>query len=199
MNNPQGLSKTLLAKAKADLLARLADARYAAEWRYQLAHAELYGGQLLTVDEIADAIGVPVEQFPYTVGYAQVACRCPLCKRAYDYVATMRTEVDALPIDREHSRYSVRICDDCATRGSAPPDLRTMPYRDYLKTPHWKATRQRALERADRRCQLCGSSERLEVHHNTYANRGNEHDSDVIVLCDPCHEAFHDRRKLARD
>lgn len=69
--------------------------------------------------------------------------------------------------------------------------LRTMPYSDYLQTDHWKRVRGRALRRAGYKCQLCNSDLMLAVHHRTYKNRGDEHDSDLIVLCRRCHADFH--------
>jgi hypothetical protein len=61
-------------------------------------------------------------------------------------------------------------------------------YAEYLQTPHWRSLRAWALERAGNRCQLCGSAKELEVHHNTYERLGCEWPSDLVVLCDPCHE-----------
>lgn len=159
------------------------------------AHNEYYRGDLLTERELADALGISTSAFLRELGPADVFAVCPTCGKHHLARICTRHEARVLLASDRDRRAADIECDAC----EQAVNLRTMPYRDYLKTPHWKATRQRALERADRRCQLCGSSERLEVHHNTYANRGNEHDSDVFVLCDPCHEAFHDRRKLARD
>jgi 5-methylcytosine-specific restriction endonuclease McrA len=70
--------------------------------------------------------------------------------------------------------------------------LREMPYREYLQTPEWDATRKTAYRRAGYRCQLCNSSGVLNVHHKTYENRGCEKDADLIVLCNKCHAKFHE-------
>lgn len=88
-------------------------------------------------------------------------------------------------------------------------------YADYLKSEDWRQTRQRALYRAQDRCQspLCRLAylrsltdaelreeitERLprhayllEVHHLTYERLGREHPDDLIVLCPACHAAAH--------
>lgn len=79
-----------------------------------------------------------------------------------------------------------------------PQELRTMPYQDYLQTDHWKQTRAVALDAAGRRCQLCNSPERLQVHHRTYERRGEELPSDLIVLCNSCHSTFHANGKVHR-
>lgn len=68
-------------------------------------------------------------------------------------------------------------------------------YLEYLQTDHWKQTRQAALERAGHRCQLCATTEHLQVHHNSYANLGNEKPEDLVVLCRKHHELFHDAQK----
>lgn len=76
--------------------------------------------------------------------------------------------------------------------------LRSMPYSEYLRTDHWKTTREGALQRAGRKCQLCGEVRRLQVHHNTYENRGCEKPADLIVLCASCHDQFHKKSKLTQ-
>jgi hypothetical protein len=76
--------------------------------------------------------------------------------------------------------------------------LRWMPYGRYLETSHWWAVREEALERAGNRCQVCNQQTRLQVHHRTYVNRGDEQHGDVIVLCRDCHELFHTHREIVR-
>lgn len=65
-------------------------------------------------------------------------------------------------------------------------------FKEYLNSPHWKEIRLKALARSGNRCQLCSSTDNLNVHHNTYRNRGNEDLKDLVVLCRNCHEKFHD-------
>jgi hypothetical protein len=73
--------------------------------------------------------------------------------------------------------------------------LRAMPYKEYLRTPEWRARRQRALEAAEHRCQLDRRhSGNLDVHHNTYERRGEERPGDLIVLCRGCHRKHHFRK-----
>ena len=63
-------------------------------------------------------------------------------------------------------------------------------YPEYLRTAHWRQTRQRALQRAGFRCQRCDDlAPPLEVHHRDYRHLGAERERDLIVLCRVCH--FH--------
>jgi len=64
-------------------------------------------------------------------------------------------------------------------------------YAMYLKTDGWKERRKGALKYADKRCQLCNSTDKLNVHHNTYDNLGDEMPRDLIVLCEACHYYLH--------
>src|SRR5882762_4643094 len=66
-----------------------------------------------------------------------------------------------------------------------------VPYPEYLKTDHWQIIKGEALERAKRKCQLCSSKRRLEVHHNTYDHLWCELPEDVIALCSRCHKKHH--------
>jgi 5-methylcytosine-specific restriction endonuclease McrA len=65
-------------------------------------------------------------------------------------------------------------------------------YQTYLRSPEWKAKRARVLEFWDYKCVTCYSHLDLEVHHRTYARLGDELLTDLIVLCDRCHEKFHE-------
>lgn len=47
--------------------------------------------------------------------------------------------------------------------------------------------RQKALEHYGRKCQKCGSTKNLVVHHKD-GNRHNNNLSNLVVLCWSCHE-----------
>lgn len=82
---------------------------------------------------------------------------------------------------------------DCnAARTALLEAYRAIPYGDYLRTDHWRAIRMGAIDRSRGHCQLCGKTEQLHVHHNSYKNLGEERPEDLIVLCQGCHKKFHD-------
>ena len=62
---------------------------------------------------------------------------------------------------------------------------------EYLRTAHWQRVRALALESAGQQCELCSSTDALEVHHRTYARLGFEWSNDVIALCHECHRDHH--------
>lgn len=66
----------------------------------------------------------------------------------------------------------------------------SVQYLDYIHSSAWQTRRQRALELAGHRCQVCGRYNRLQVHHVSYANLGHETDRDLTVLCYECHTLF---------
>lgn len=67
----------------------------------------------------------------------------------------------------------------------------TPEYKAYLESDAWKARRQRALYLAGYSCNRCGVPKMpgviLQVHHRSYANLGDELDSDLEVVCKSCH------------
>ena len=80
-------------------------------------------------------------------------------------------------------------------RGEEPKysiaELKEMPYTQYLTTSHWREL-STWLKTELKKCQLCGARRyKLQVHHNTYENLGNEPRKDLIVLCSGCHDLFH--------
>ena len=76
--------------------------------------------------------------------------------------------------------------------------VRSLSYSDFLQTPYWDGVRNYKLRKSGYKCELCGKSGILNVHHKTYENHGLEHlrsiaNKDLIVLCKDCHYKFHDK------
>ena len=78
-----------------------------------------------------------------------------------------------------------------------------MDYKDFLKSTYWHKVRHAKFNQLRRQqktqspfCQLCHSRHRLEMHHNTYAHRGDElnHLEDLTLLCHDCHDWHHNRK-----
>ena len=67
-------------------------------------------------------------------------------------------------------------------------------YQKYLLSTHWFKTKESALRRGGYKCALCGRGKeeiKLEVHHNTYINKGDELPEDIVVLCEKHHAFYH--------
>ena len=62
-------------------------------------------------------------------------------------------------------------------------------YKNYLKSPAWKVKRDAVEQRDGGQC-VCGD-QATEVHHKTYDNIGKEPLSDLVALCEECHERVH--------
>jgi hypothetical protein len=87
--------------------------------------------------------------------------------------------------EREHQKKVMALC--------------AMDYNEYLRTEHWRRRREQKIRQAEYRCELCNrSGVLLNVHHLTYARRGEELDKDLRVLCGGCHSTFHKHRRLGR-
>jgi len=76
--------------------------------------------------------------------------------------------------------------------------LSCLSYNEFLQTKYWKIVREFAIEKACKRCELCYSQTKLNVHHKTYDHHYEEHKyykTDLIVLCQECHSKFHNKLK----
>lgn len=71
-------------------------------------------------------------------------------------------------------------------------ELKSMPYRDYLKTRHWRRLRVAKIKEAGYACEICCCDSNLNVHHLTYERRGHERMDDLQVLCCGCHQNEHE-------
>lgn len=69
-------------------------------------------------------------------------------------------------------------------------------YDAYIVSDAWRARRLRALKRDRRRCQGCGATSGLHVHHRTYERFTKEPQSDLVTVCQDCHQIIHDTQAL---
>lgn len=168
---------------------------------------------VIPVALIADALDLRSHQLLKLAGPATF--KCPHCGSPAE--VTSRTSRNALK-DKDQAAY---ICPTCITRRenrqeehrrlskdhwakhqaihqARIAELRAMPYSAYLQSAHWNARRKTALKMASHRCQVCNSTEQLDVHHRTYIRRGEERADDLLVLCRTCHDLFHKQGKLAK-
>ena len=81
------------------------------------------------------------------------------------------------------------------SQGRLPAKITKETYKKYLASDHWKALRKAAIERADSKCELCGSLFN-EVHHIKYPNK-LKYDklSNLLVVCNKCHKKLHGIRE----
>ena len=75
-------------------------------------------------------------------------------------------------------------------------------YRKFLKSPEWKAIRERVFERDKYTCQACGGRGRpgnvLVAHHRAYGRFLHKQKmEDLITICQSCHLVWHESHKEA--
>lgn len=64
-------------------------------------------------------------------------------------------------------------------------------YHEHLRSEGWRTTRRHKLDHAANRCEMCFSARNLQVHHKTYDRVPFERLTDLIVLCETCHQRHH--------
>lgn len=75
---------------------------------------------------------------------------------------------------------------------------RKVAYRKvYLRSQHWAEFR-RSIIAERKRCEICGSTKHLQVHHLTYARLWHERRKDVLLVCRRCHRNLHPTNPHAR-
>lgn len=69
----------------------------------------------------------------------------------------------------------------------------SMKYDIFCHTNYWKAVTQEVKNRANNRCVICNSSNKLLAHHRNYKIHGKEHQyfNELTCLCNSCHFLFH--------
>jgi hypothetical protein len=77
--------------------------------------------------------------------------------------------------------------------------LRRLPYADYLRSDYWRRVRWAILRDSELRCRICNAGGNLRVHHRNYSSIGKEKISDLICVCDDCHQLFHNNKVLVKE
>jgi len=115
-----------------------------------------------------------------SIGAVSLGVRCKTCNEP----VVMQNDA-AYAAARKHGV----LCASC--RGGVAQKWTRATYAEYLKTDHWKRTKDGALKRAGYKCQVCAETFRLQVHHNDYSRLGGEKNTDLVVLCSDCHKTHH--------
>jgi 5-methylcytosine-specific restriction endonuclease McrA len=71
---------------------------------------------------------------------------------------------------------------------------RIRPKRPRLRLDpaSYKQLCRKVLERDGWECQICGSRQNLQVHHNQLRSRqGGDEESNLITVCARCHDQVH--------
>lgn len=91
---------------------------------------------------------------------------------------------------------SIKNCLFFVNKEEVKQFIKEIGYYEYLKTPFWKAIAEQKKKK-NNKCQLCGSSHKLNVHHNNYDILGDEVNNlnDLTVLCEDCHYRFHNKEE----
>ena len=116
---------------------------------------------------------------------------------AYDYIRSWCVPVGTL-LDEEYNVFvDFVINQNCCHPFIAYKVLRGYKYDEFLKTKYWMAVSRFVREKAGK-CEECGSTTNLHVHHLSYENHGCEHEhlDDLKCLCKDCHlKAHHELNK----
>ncbi len=75
---------------------------------------------------------------------------------------------------------------------SLDPEDHNETYEQYLRSPAWEVKRDAVRQRDGGHC-ICGAPA-TALHHKTYDNIGREPLSDLVMLCEECHERVHQPR-----
>lgn len=74
--------------------------------------------------------------------------------------------------------------------------MNSLEYKKYLNSSHWKEVKARYRQsKLIQECYICGSKNKIHLHHKSYKRIGNENLNDLIPLCEKCHSLVHFKLK----
>lgn len=75
-----------------------------------------------------------------------------------------------------------------------PKERPFIPYRQQLLDERWKKKREQVLEHKGRKCEMCGATQNLQIHHKRYIYGKYAWEykmKDLLVVCGCCHQKVH--------
>lgn len=69
---------------------------------------------------------------------------------------------------------------------------------EYMQSEKWRALKLSRLRIAQHKCESCGSTHNLHLHHITYERLTQERIEDVVIVCEECHQRQHDHYGYSR-
>ena len=74
-------------------------------------------------------------------------------------------------------------------------------YKKYIQSKEWQAVRKRFWEsKLPKNCFVCGELDgKMDLHHRTYKNLGNERLMDLVPVHRNCHFEIHDLHRSRND
>ena len=80
---------------------------------------------------------------------------------------------------------------------NAPKINPKLNYAEQLQTKQWKAFREFVFSARGKRCEMCGDTMNLQIHHPKYKNGRKAWEytcNEVRVLCNNCHKIVHNKQ-----
>jgi len=71
-------------------------------------------------------------------------------------------------------------------------------YRAYLQSKEWSQIKLDLYQLRGKKCERCGSTNNLQVHHKHYRNIFKEEPDDLEILCNSCHRNEHGLNKKSK-
>lgn len=97
--------------------------------------------------------------------------------------------------------FRVKYRDKRSVVQSFPKKIPRMDYHTYITSAYWISRRRKFFIKFGRKCEVCGSTQNISLHHKKYNPRlfGREPDKDLVSLCWTHHHMFHDNHKTKKN
>lgn len=81
------------------------------------------------------------------------------------------------------------------TRSDRPGDTSKQTYEWYMHSTKWERRRHAYYANHKKQCRACASTTNIHLHHHTYKRFMAELDTDLVPLCQGCHDLVHKLHK----
>ena len=113
----------------------------------------------------------------------------------YNRIMEARREYEASlapPVHSKPPNRTPRVQPVIVTRkGGDEVTYEPQNHADYISSRKWHNRKARYYRDHDKRCNACGTKDKIHLHHKTYVRMGSELDEDLVPLCESCHTKVH--------
>ena len=158
-------------------------------------------GRAMVPSDECDHPDLALRKTVFSNGQAHYAWQCLSCGVVSNWLKNSDTTEDekasAGEVDREIRRLVWQEKSDALRREhdaerEAERRVWRERYERHMASPEWREKADAVLMRAGGICEGCRSRKARQVHHMTYAHLGDEFLFELVALCRPCHERWHE-------
>ena len=122
-----------------------------------------------------------------------ISKRTGICKNSVISILKKLCDIGYITKEEEY-KNGIKFCKYKSNYYEIIYNKKIFCYKKQLKSKEWKNFRKKVFKIKGKKCEICGSTKQLNIHHPFYTKgklAWQYNPSDMMVLCHDCHKEIH--------